>query len=90
MAHRGEQKGDLLLVVADIGRLGHHLDDENDGGGLVHRAQAGEIMAELIAEHGNEDGHTRRSGGGEARGQRAAVSREQAGVDWRTRQDSNL
>ena len=50
MAHGREQESDLLLVVADIGRLLPHLDHENGVGVRVEIGERGNAAVKLIAE----------------------------------------
>ena len=56
MAHSGENQRDLLLVVADIGRLVPHLHHEDDAIVLGAPAQAGKVAGQLVAENGDENG----------------------------------
>ena len=56
MAHGGKDQRDLLLVVADIGRLVPHLHHQDDGIVLGAPAQAGKVAGQLVAEDGHENG----------------------------------
>ena len=56
MAHGGKDQRDLLLVVADIGRLVPHLHHQDDTIVLGAPAQAGKVAGQLVAEDGHKDG----------------------------------
>ena len=56
MAHGGKDQRDLLLVVADIGRLVPHLHHQDDAIVLGAPAQAGKVAGQLVAEDGHKDG----------------------------------
>jgi hypothetical protein len=59
MAHGGEDERDLLLVMADVGRLVPHLHHQHDAVGGIAAVEAGDIVAKLVAEDGHEHGHVR-------------------------------
>ena len=50
MAHRGKQKGDLLLVMTHIGRLLHDFDHEDAIVGAVASVQASQALGQLVAK----------------------------------------
>ena len=55
MAHGGENQRNLARVVRNVGRLLHHLHHDHSITAVwIKLAQAGQIMAELIAEDGKE------------------------------------
>ena len=56
MAHGAEDKGNLLLVVAHIGRLGGHLSHHQPVAFFVQRLQRGQGQAELVTQN-NSDFH---------------------------------
>ena len=51
VSHGGEDQGDLLLVVADIGRLVAHLGHQKGVGGRVQPVQRAQIVRQLVAQH---------------------------------------
>ena len=51
MAHRGKDERDLLRVVADIARLGHHLGHHDGVARLVGGAQGGNREASAGRPH---------------------------------------
>ena len=51
VAHGGEQEGDLLLVMPDVGRLRPDLDHQDHVVLRVEVREAGDAAGELVAEH---------------------------------------
>ncbi len=60
-AHRGEDEGDLLLVVLDIGRFLHDFRHQDDVTLRVEIDQGGEIVGQLVAQHEAERAAGRRA-----------------------------
>ena len=54
VAHGGKQEGDLLLVVAHIGRLLLNLSHQNQVLARVAGRQAGELRRQLVAKDKNQ------------------------------------
>ena len=66
MPHGREQKGDLVLVMWNVGGLVLELRHEDEIAGGVAGGEAGEGWGELIAEDGDEvayGGHSRKLAG---------------------------
>ena len=59
VSHGGEDQGDLLLVVADIGRLVAHLGHQKGVGGRVQPVQRAQIVRQLVAQHQSQNRHAR-------------------------------
>lgn len=58
-AHRGEHKGDLLLVMPDIGRLGRDFGHEHDILARIKVAQRCYVRSKLVSQHESQGfGHT--------------------------------
>jgi hypothetical protein len=64
MAHGREQEGDLLRMVADIGRLGRHLGDQHRVGRPIDVAQRRHRPGQLVPQNDAEDRHPTPSGTG--------------------------
>ena len=65
VAHRGQDEGDLLLVVRDVGGLGHHLDHQHRVAPGVEVLQRGDLPVELVAQDEAEGaGHEAVAAGG--------------------------
>lgn len=54
IAHAGEDQGQLLLVVLDVGGFAQDLGHEDDVVRGVETAKRGQVVAELIAQHQSE------------------------------------
>jgi hypothetical protein len=57
LAHGGEEEGDLLGVVGDVGRLVHHLRHDDRIAALVGLPQSRDLGGELIAEDEDKTAH---------------------------------
>lgn len=61
VSHRGENEGDLLLVVADISRFLGDLHHQHHRLGRIDVVERGDTGRELIAQDRDQDRHCRRS-----------------------------